>query len=252
MGTPETVVSELTPNFAGRIITAVDEDYDQARAIFNAMIDRHPAVIAQCASVKDVVAAIQAARNAGMEISVRGGGHGVAGAALVDDGLVIDLRLLNSATVDAKMSTVTVGGGATMSDLDQAGKPFGLATTGGRVSSTGVGGLVFGGGGGWLDRAFGLACDNLVSADLVTASGERVHASNEENTELFWALHGGGGNFGVVTSLTMRLHPLPSATLAMLFWDPAEGPAVGRAFRDFMMTAPNAIGGGADVPHRTR
>ncbi len=208
------------------------------------MIDRRPAVIAQCANANDVAAAIAAARGAGMDISVRGGGHGVAGAALVDDGLVIDLRLMNSATVNAKMSTVTVGGGATMSDLDQAGKPFGLATTGGRVSSTGVGGLVFGGGGGWIDRAFGLACDNLVSADLVTASGERVQATATENTELFWALHGGGGNFGVVTSLTLRVHPLPVATLALLFWDPSSGPEVGRAYRTFMETAPNALGGG--------
>ncbi|GAA1765469.1 FAD-binding oxidoreductase [Luedemannella helvata] len=221
-----------------------DAGYDEGRQVFNAMIDRRPAVIAQCASVADVVAAVRYGRRNGLPIAVRGGGHSVAGMALVDDGLVIDLRRMNGVSVDPDARTVTIGGGATMSDLDRATQPSGLATTGGRVSSTGVGGFTLGGGTGWLDRLFGLACDNLVSVDLVTADGTTLTASEREHPELFWALHGGGGNFGIATSLTLRLHPLPRFTAGLLLWPPEAGPEVGRAYRDLLATAPDELGGG--------
>jgi FAD/FMN-containing dehydrogenase len=181
----------------------------------------------------------------GLEIAVRGGGHSVAGKGLTNGGLVIDMRRINNLSVDPEARTVTVGGGATMSDLDRATEPHGLATTGGRVSTTGVGGYTLGGGDGWLARKMGLACDNLLSVQLVTADGRVVHASNDENPELFWALHGGGGNFGVATSFTFRLHRLPLVTAALLLWRSEAGPMVLKAYRNYMETAPDDVGGGA-------
>lgn len=178
-----------------------------------------------------------------MDITVRGGGHGVAGRALVDGGLVIDLRHMNTVTVDPDARTATIAGGATMGNLDRATEPFGLAACGGRVSTTGVGGYLLGGGDGWMARKFGLACDNLVSAEIVTASGEVVRASETENSELFWALHGGGGNFGVATAFTVRLHDLSTVTAALLFWPHERGEEVVRTYRDFMEAAPDDVGG---------
>ncbi|RSN71611.1 FAD-binding oxidoreductase [Actinomadura sp. WAC 06369] len=236
----------LRTEFAGEVLTPRDPGYDEARTIFNAMIDRRPAVIARCANTDDVARAIGFARERGLEVSVRGGGHGVAGKALVDGGLVVDLRLLNSVTVDPDARTARVGGGAVMADLDGATAEYGLATVGGRVSTTGVGGLVLGGGSGWLERKYGLTCDNLVSAELVTADGSHVRASEEENPELFWALHGGGGNFGAVTSFTLRLHPVTTLSIAMLLFPPEAGPDVVPAFRDFMEAAPDEVGGGSE------
>jgi len=179
-----------------------------------------------------------------LEIAVRGGGHSVAGTSTTDGGLVVDLREMNTVTVDPGARTVRVGGGATMRDLDAATQPYALATTGGRVSTTGVGGFVLGGGSGWLERSFGLACDNLLAADVVTADGSVLRTSPRSEPELFWALHGGGGNFGAVTSLTLRLHPLPALTAALLIWRPESGPEVLRAYRDFMEGAPDEVGGG--------
>lgn len=238
-------LEDLRRNFAGQILVPGDSEYDEARKVFNTMIDRRPGVIAQCASSNDVVGAVNFGRRHGLEISVRGGGHGVAGMAVTSGGLMIDLRRMNSVTVDAVARTAVVAGGATMRDLDHATCAHGLATTGGRVSSTGVGGFVLGAGSGWLERKFGLACDNLLSVELVTANGHRVRASADENPELFWALHGGGGNFGVATAFTLRLHALPAVTAALLMWRPQAGPEVLRAFRNFMESAPDEIGGGA-------
>ncbi|PZF83847.1 FAD-binding oxidoreductase [Jiangella anatolica] len=229
----------------GDLLTPADPGYDDARTVFNAMIDRRPGVIVRCASRADVVLAVTFARENGLELAVRGGGHSVSGLALTDGGLVVDLRRLNAVSVDPEARTATVGGGATMADLDRACAPYGLATTGGRVSTTGVGGFVLGGGTGWLDRLFGLACDNLVEAEVVTAGGEIVRAAADSHPDLFWALHGGGGNFGVVTSMTLRLRPLPESTLALLLWPPEDGPAIVRAFRDLMHDAPDTLGGGA-------
>ena len=161
----------------------------------------------------------------------------------IDDGLVIDVRPMKRALVDPEARTATVGAGLIWGEFDRATQQHGLATTGGRVSTTGVSGLTLGGGSGWLERSFGLACDNLLAVDLVTAGGERVHASAEENPELFWALHGGGGNFGVVTSLTFALHELGPLVLAgLMMWPESEGQAVTRAFRDFAVDAPDALG----------
>jgi FAD/FMN-containing dehydrogenase len=237
-------LDRLRAEFGGKIILPDHPGYDAARTIFNAMIDKRPAVIAQCATVEDVVAAIRFGRERALEIAVRGGGHSVAGKALSDGGLVIDLRRMNDVSVDPARRTATVGGGATMRDLDLATEPHGLATTGGRVSTTGVGGFTLGGGTGWLDRLFGLACDNLLAAEIVLADGSVVQASEQEHPDLFWGLHGGGGNFGVVTSFTLRLYSLRTVTAALLLWPPEAGPGVGRAYRDFIAAAPDDVGGG--------
>ncbi|MGH9010874.1 MAG: FAD-binding oxidoreductase [Acidimicrobiia bacterium] len=234
---------ELRNGFAGEVVVPFDPAYDEARTLFNAMIDKRPSVIAQCRTVADVAKAIRFGRRHQLEIAVRGGGHGVAGTALTDGGIVIDLRRMNTVTVDPTARTATVAGGATMRDLDQATQPYGLATTGGRVSTTGIGGLTLGGGAGWLDRKFGLVCDNLLAVEVAIADGDVLRATDSENAELFWALHGGGGNFGVATSFTFRLHPLQTVTAALLMWDPAAGPDVIRAYRDFIAAAPDDIGG---------
>lgn len=243
--TDQAALDELREGFTGEIIVPGDLAYDEARTIFNAMIDHRPGIIAQCAVVDDVVRAVHFGCKLGLEIAVRGGGHGVAGKSLTEGGLVIDLRRMNGVSVDPQARTATVGGGATMSDLDRGTQPHGLATTGGRVSTTGVGGYTLGGGDGWLARKMGLACDNLLAVDLVTADGSVVRASEDENSELFWALHGGGGNFGVATSFTFRLHELSSVTAALLLWRPEAGANVLRAYRDFMKSAPDEVGGGA-------
>lgn len=239
-----TAVTALRKSFTGTLLTPEDPAYDETRTLFNAMIDRRPGLIALCRSEEDVAAAIHFGRATGMEIAVRGGGHGVAGTSTTDGGLVVDLRDMNTVTVDPGARTVRVGGGATMRELDAATQPYALATTGGRVSTTGVGGFVLGGGSGWLERSFGLACDNLLAADVVTADGSVLRTSPHTEPELFWALHGGGGNFGAVTSLTLRLHPLPALTAALLIWRPESGPEVLRAYRDFMEGAPDEVGGG--------
>ncbi|TVL93814.1 FAD-binding oxidoreductase [Streptomyces sp. SAJ15] len=244
-GLPGPALEALRTRMTGEVIVPDDgAPYDEARTVFNAMIDRHPTAIAQCETAEDVAAAIRCGREHGLPIAVRGGGHSVAGMALADDGLVVDLRRMHAVTVDPDRRTARVGGGATMSHLDRATQPYGLATTGGRVSTTGVGGFVLGGGTGWADRMFGLACDNLLAVDLVTAEGDTVRASEDEHPELFWALHGGGGNFGVATSFTLRLHPLPLVTLMLLMWPPEAGPDVLRDYRDFLESAPDEVGGG--------
>jgi FAD/FMN-containing dehydrogenase len=242
--TIEKTAAQLRQGFEGAIILPGGAEYDAARVLYNGAIDRRPAVIAQCASVADVQRAIRYGREAGLEIAVRGGGHGVAGRALCEGGLVIDLRRMNAVAVDPERRLARIAGGATMSHMDRATEPHGLVAAGGRVSTTGVGGYILGGGDGWLARKLGLACDGLVEVELVTASGEVVRASETEHPDLFWALHGGGGNFGVATAFTVRLHALSAVTVALLIWPPEDAPAVLRAYRDFMEAAPDELGGG--------
>lgn len=240
-----TSAGQLRDSFAGAIVLPNEVEYTEARAAYNSMIDRRPAVIAQCATVGDVGAAVRLARQWAVPVAVRGGGHSVAGLGTCDGGVVIDLRHMNSVTVNTSSRTATVAGGATIGDLDRATQSHALATTGGRVSTTGVGGLALGGGTGWLDRKFGLASDNLISVDLVTADGSCVTASEDQNAELFWALHGGGGNFGVATSLSFRLHNLPAITAGVLLWPPEQATNVLAQYRDFMATAPDEASGAA-------
>ena len=225
-------------SLGGDVLADGDPGYEDAREIFNSMITRRPAAIAQCTSEEDVRAALAFAAENDLEVSVRGGGHSVAGASLTDGGLKIDLRRMNSATVDPEAKTITVGGGAAWKDFDAATQPHGLAATGGRVSTTGVAGLALGGGSGWLERKFGLACDNLVSLRLVTADGRTVLASEDENPELFWAHHGAGGNFGIATELTFRLHEMARFTAALLVWPPEAGAEVTRVYRAFAERPP--------------
>ncbi|MBW1596503.1 FAD-binding oxidoreductase [Streptomyces sp. JJ38] len=243
-GVTSTALDRLRARVTGDVLLPGAEGYDAARTLFNSMYDRRPAVIVQCAQPSDVVTALRFGRELGLPIAVRGGGHGVAGKAMVDGGLVLDLRRMHEVEIDPGARTARVGGGATMSHLDRAAEPYGLVTTGGRVSTTGVGGFLLGGGTGWLDRKFGLACDNLLSVDLVTADGTRVTASESEHPELFWALHGGGGNFGVATSFTLQLYPLPVLTVILGLWPPDRGPQVVRAFRDLMAEAGDDVSGG--------
>ncbi|MBK3576872.1 FAD-binding oxidoreductase [Streptomyces sp. MBT65] len=234
----------LREDLVGDVFAPGDQGYDDARLVFNAMIDRRPAVIAQCVDEADVVRAVRFGRELDLPIAVRGGGHSVAGMAVGDGALVVDLRHMREVTVHPAARAVRIAGGATMSELDAATQEHGLATTGGRVSTTGVGGFVLGGGTGWLDRAFGLAVDNLLGVDLVTADARVVHASAEENPELFWALHGGGGNFGIATALTLRLHELPRFSVALMMYDPEHGPDVVRTYREIIETGPQEASGG--------
>ncbi|MDK1475350.1 FAD-binding oxidoreductase [Streptomyces sp. 549] len=241
----DTALAGLRADLTGQALTPGDTGYDEARTIFNAMIDRRPSVIAQCADPRDVARAIRFGRDQGLTIAVRGGGHSVAGMSLTEGGLVIDLRRMNDVRVDPEARTARVAGGAVMGDLDRAAQSHGLGTTGGRVSTTGVAGFALGGGSGWLERRFGLACDNLLSAEVVTADGRQLTANADKNPDLFWALHGGGGNFGVVTSLTLALHPVGTVTVALFLLPVAAGPEVVQAYRAFIDGAPDEVGGGA-------
>ncbi|WP_280490938.1 FAD-binding oxidoreductase [Nocardia asiatica] len=233
----------LRSTMDGPVYGPADAGYDPARAVWNADIDRRPAVIAQCLSPRDVAAALAFARDRGLEISVRGGAHSYSGTAVGEGGLMINLGALKGVAVDPKTERARVGGGATMADLDAATQAHGLAVTGGVVSDTGVGGLTLGGGMGWLTRMAGLAIDNLVSAQVVLADGQVVRASETENADLFWALRGGGGNFGVVTEFEYRLHRVgPEVHLGLFFWDMPDGTAALRLIREFIPTLPRRSG----------
>jgi FAD/FMN-containing dehydrogenase len=229
--------------FEGRLIGPDDADYDEARRLFNAMIDKRPALIARCASADDVAKALGFAREHDLRVAIRGGSHNGAGLGSVDDGVVIDLSLLRDVEVDPEARTVRVGGGCTWGEVDTATNEHGLATPSGIISTTGVGGLTLGGGLGHLTRKFGLAIDNLLEADVVLASGERVRASADENPDLFWALRGGGGNFGVVTSFTFRLHEVSTVIAGPTFWPVESAAEVLRAYREFLPNAPRDLNG---------
>lgn len=238
----DTTVDAIQENLRGKLIEPTDPEYDEARTIWNAMIDRHPAFVVQCTGVADVITAVNFAREHDLLVAVRGGGHNVAGNAVCDDGLVIDLSAMNGVRVNPETKTVHVGGGATMGDLDHETQAFGLATTGGVVSTTGVAGLTLGGGLGRLDREFGLTVDNLLSADVVTADGELVYASEDEHPNLFWGLRGGGGNFGIVTSLEFQLHDVGPDVLVGQVIHPIEAAAdVLHYYREFMADAPDYV-----------
>jgi FAD/FMN-containing dehydrogenase len=225
--------------FDGRLLRQGDDDYDNARTVWNAMVDRRPAVIAQCRSTADVAAAVRFGRDRGLEIGVRCGGHSVLGVCVPDGGLMIDLSTMNAVRVDPDARRAWVQGGAQLGALDRSAQRFGLATTAGNISYTGVGGLTLGGGMGWLARRFGLACDNVEAFEVVTADGSTVRASASENSGLFWGLRGGGGNFGVVTEFEFRLHRIGTAALiANYFYSHAEAPAALRRWRDLIVDAP--------------
>ena len=229
--------------FRGRLIHAEEPDYDSARAVWNGAIDRRPHLIARCIGSADVAAAVRFARDHDLAIAIRGGGHNVAGTAVCDDGIVIDLSAMRGVRVDPAERRAWVQGGAMWGDVDCETQAQGLATTGGIVSHTGVAGLTLGGGVGWLMRKHGLTVDNLLAASVVTADGERLRASEEEHPDLFWALRGGGGNFGVVTAFEFRLHPVgPSVLAGPILWDAADAGEVLRFYRDFIRDAPDELG----------
>lgn len=231
----------LRANFRGQILEPSDTGYDEARQIWNASIDKRPNVIARCSGVADVLAAIDFARANNLETAIRGGGHNVGGRALVDDGLVIDLSRMRSVHVDPASRRVRVEGGATLADLDRETHAFGLSVPCGIVPKTGIGGLTLGGGVGWLLRKYGMSIDNLLSCQVVTADSRVVTASRSENEDLFWALRGGGGNFGVVTSFEFQGHPVNTVLGGLVLYPREAASEVVRHFRDFMPAAPDEL-----------
>ena len=232
----------LSDRLRGPLLTDGDAGYDEARTLWNAMIDERPALIARCTGAADVRAAVTFAREHEILLSVHGGGHNVAGKAVSEAGLMIDLSPMSGVRVDPEARTARVGGGAVMADLDHEAQAFGLATTGGIVSTTGVAGITLGGGLGWLSRRHGLVHDNLVSADVLTAGGELVQASEKKNSELFWGLRGGGGNFGVATSFEFELHEVGPEVLNVRLIYPYEAvPETLRFYREFMADAPPEV-----------
>jgi len=239
-------VDRLKVSFAGEVVRPDDAEYDALRAVFNGMIDRRPAAIARCAGVGDVVTAVNHARERGLPIAVYGGGHGVTGHAVCDDGLVVDLRPMKDIQIDQDSAAARVGPGLTWGELDAATQAYGLAVTGGRVSSTGVAGLTLGSGSGWLERKLGLTADNLLSAEVVLADGSLLTASEWEHDDLFWALRGGGGSFGIVTEFEFQLHPVGPILLGGIVLHSADrAPELLRFFRAFMADAPDEVGAAA-------
>ncbi len=237
-----TATMTLRDRFRGEVIEPGDEGYDTARRVYNAMIDRRPVAVVRCANAADVRAGIEAAREAGLDIAVRGGGHSVPGFGTADDAIVLDLSAMKGVRVDPQRRTARVEGGATWGDLDHATHGFGLATTGGVISTTGVAGLTLGGGIGHLARNYGLSCDNLRSADVVTADGRLLTASEDEHPDLFWALRGGGGNFGVVTSLEFDLHPVDMIYGGPIFYPLEHAAHVLDFYDDYIAKAPGELG----------
>jgi FAD/FMN-containing dehydrogenase len=238
---PEQAVARLREQLSGSLLRPGDGDYDRARTLWNHLIDRHPALIVGCAGVDDVVTALRFAREHELGVSVRGGGHNVAGSAVGDGGMMIDLSAMKQARVDASARTIVAGPGLTWGEFDAATHPFGLATTAGIVSSTGVAGLTLGGGHGWLMRRYGLTCDNVRSVDVVTADGRCLRASSEENPDLFWGVRGGGGNFGIVTAFEFELHPVTTVVAGLLLYPMARAREVLEVYREVALKAPDAL-----------
>ena len=238
-----TSIEQLRAQAHGQVVTSDDEGYDEARTVYNAMIDRRPLAVVRCVDTDDVVAAVNFARDNSVALAIRGGGHSVPGFGTVDDGVVADLSGMRRVDIDAGAKTARAQGGATWGDFNDATHEFGLATTGGIISTTGVAGLTLGGGIGYLTRGCGLSLDNLVSAEVVTADGQIVTASEREHEDLFWALRGGGGNFGVATSLQFRLQPVTDIYGGPMFFEIADAGDVLRWYRDFIADAPEQFGG---------
>jgi FAD/FMN-containing dehydrogenase len=239
----DTALETLTGQIRGDVITQSHPGYDEARKVYNGMIDKRPAIVVRCANVADVIAGVNFAREHGLLLAVRGGGHNGAGLCTVDNGLVIDLSRMNGVRVDPASRTARVEGGAQLADLHHATHPFGLATPSGIVSTTGVGGITLGGGLGHLTRQLGLAIDNLLEADVVLADGGFVTASESQHADLFWALRGGGGNFGVVTSFVFRLHPVDIVYAGPMLWPLDKSGEVLRWYRSFITQAPDDLNG---------
>ena len=234
-------LEELESQIHGRVVTPDHEDFDDARSIYNAMIDKMPAMIVYCSNVADVIACVNYARNYDLLTSVRSGGHNGPGLALCDDGMVIDLSEMNGIRVDPKEKTVQAEAGCTSGEVDHATHVFGLATVSGVISTTGIAGLTLGGGHGYLSRKYGLTVDNLIEADIVLPDGSFVTANKDQHSDLFWALRGGGGNFGVVTAFKYRLHPVDTVVAGPMFWPVSETEKMMRWYRKFLPDAPNDV-----------
>jgi hypothetical protein len=237
----QNLTTPLNERFRGELITPADPGYDEARQLYNGMIDKRPRLIARCADVADVIAAVNFGRERGLLVAIRAGGHNGPGLSSCDDGLVIDLSRMKSVRVDPANRTVRVEPGCTNGDVDHATQPFGLAVPAGIVASTGISGLTLGGGHGYLSRAHGLTIDNLIEADVVLADGRLVTTNERQHPDLFWALRGGGGNFGVVTSFVFRAHPVTNVYAGPIFWDIKHAKEVMRFYRDFLPKAPETL-----------
>jgi FAD/FMN-containing dehydrogenase len=235
------IVEAFRASLRGGLLRPHDDTYQTARSVWNAMIDRRPALIARCAGAADVIASVTFAREHGLPLSIKGGGHNVAGIAICDDGLMLDLSHLKSLRIDPLSRTARAEPGVTWGELDAEAQTFGLATIGVDVSSVGIAGVTLGGGFGWLVRSHGLACDNLLSVDIVTADGRFLKASSTENADLFWGLQGGGGNFGVVTSFEFQLHPVGQLLAGVLFYPLTKANDVFRLFREYTSAAPDEL-----------
>jgi FAD/FMN-containing dehydrogenase len=232
---------KLTENFKGKLLFPESSEYNEARKVWNGMINRKPGIIAQCTSSNDIAEAIKFAKEHNLIVSVKGGGHNVTGNAVCDNGIMIDLSLMRSVKVDTDKQVAEVQTGATWGDFDNATQKYGLACTGGLISTTGVAGLTLGGGVGWLVRKHGLSCDNLLEAEIVTADGSLLQISPKQNAELFWGIRGGGGNFGVVTSMKFQLHKLEKVVGGMILYPQNNAKEVIQFYREFMKTAPDEL-----------
>jgi FAD/FMN-containing dehydrogenase len=238
----DTALHEVRRRFHGELVEPDDSGYEAHRRVWNGSVNRYPALVARCADADDVSTVLSLARETGLPVAVRGGGHSFPGDSVVDDGVVIDLSLMKQIQVDPKARTARVQGGVLVGELDRATQEFALGVTGGIVSHTGMAGLTLGGGLGWLMRTYGLTIDNLLSLDLVTADGLHVTVDGNSDPELFWGLRGGGGNFGVATSFTYRLHPVgPTVLAGPIFWPITDAPQVLRFYRDWIAAAPDEL-----------